>query len=83
VRNKLIIDRFVFEYEGLYLSLRVEHIKDNVYINLNKNNDNLEIFCLQVTRYLNTMNSFPICMFEVMASGKCDLRMHIIFLQEF
>jgi len=28
VRNRLSIDRQVFEYEGLYLSLRAEHIKD-------------------------------------------------------
>jgi len=28
VRNKLFIDTKFFEYEGLYLSLRGEHIKD-------------------------------------------------------
>jgi len=28
VRNRLFIDSYVFEYEWLYLSLRVEHIKD-------------------------------------------------------
>jgi len=28
VRNKLFIDSKFFEYEGLYLSLRGEHIKD-------------------------------------------------------
>jgi len=29
VRNRLFIGSYVFEYEGLYLSLRGEHIKDN------------------------------------------------------
>jgi len=28
VRNRLFIDSYVFEYEGLYLSLGCEHIKD-------------------------------------------------------
>jgi hypothetical protein len=28
VRNSLFIDSEVFEYEGLYLSFRGEHIKD-------------------------------------------------------
>jgi len=28
--------------------------KTNVYINFNKNNENLEIFCLQLTGYLIT-----------------------------
>jgi len=28
VRNRLFIDSYVFEYEGLYLSLRGEHLKD-------------------------------------------------------
>jgi len=27
-RNRLFIDSSIFEYEGLYLSLRGEHIKD-------------------------------------------------------
>jgi len=42
--------------------------KTTVYINFNKNNENLEIFCLNVTVYLNTKKSFLICMFVVMAS---------------
>ena len=28
VRNRLFIESYVFEYEGLYLSLRGEHMKD-------------------------------------------------------
>ena len=35
------------------------------------------------TEGLNTKKSFPICMFVVMASGKCDLHIHLTFLQEF
>ena len=30
VLNRLFIDSYVFEYEGLYLSLRGEHIRDNI-----------------------------------------------------
>ena len=40
-------------------------------------------FFLQLTGYLNTRNSFPICMFVVMAWGKCDLHIHFTFLQDF
>jgi len=32
-----------------------------------------KIVCLHLTAYLKTWKSFPICMFVVMASGKCDL----------
>ena len=44
---------------------------------------NLKIFCLQITGYLKTRKSFPISMFVVMFSGKCDLHIHVTFLQEF
>ena len=54
-----------------------------VYINFNKNNENLEIFCLQGIGYVNTRISFPICMVVVKASGKFDLHIHFTFLQEF
>ena len=57
--------------------------KTNVYINFNKNNENLEIFCLQVNGYLNTRKSFPIWMFVLMASRKFVLHMHFTFIQEF
>ena len=40
-------------------------------------------FFLQVTGYLKTRKSFPICMFVVMITGKCDLHIHFTFLQEF
>ena len=40
-----------------------------------------EIFCLHVTGYLNTKASFPICMFVLMASGKCELHTYYTFLQ--
>ena len=83
VRNRLYIDGYVFEYEGLYLSLRGEHITHKRLINFNKNNKNSKIFCLQVTGYLRTRKSFPICMFVVMISGKCYLHIHFTFLQEF
>jgi len=52
-------------------------------MNFNKNNENLEIFCFHLTMYLNTKKSFPICMFVVMASEKCDLHIYLPFLQEF
>jgi len=55
----------------------------NIHINFNKNYENLEIYCLQVTGYLNKKKSFPICMFVVMALGKSDLHIHFTFLQEF
>ena len=77
--KRLFIDSYVLEYEELYLSLRGDHIKDKLYININKNNENLKIFCLQAPGYLNTRKSFPICMFVVMASGKCDLHIHSLF----
>ena len=35
--------------------------KTNFYIIFNKNNENFEMFCLQITGYLNTRKSFPIC----------------------
>ena len=34
--------------------------KTNIYINFNKNNENLEIYCLHVTGYLKTLMNFPI-----------------------
>jgi len=43
---------------------------------------NFEIFCFHVTGYLNTKKSFPICMFVVMASEKCELHIYFTFLQE-
>jgi len=61
----------------------VSTYKTKVYINFNKNNEYLENFCLRVTGYLNTMKSFPICMFVVMDSGRFDLHIHFTFLQEF
>ena len=42
---------------------------------------NFEIFCLHVNGYLNTKESFPICMFVVMASGKYELHTYLTFLQ--
>jgi len=39
----------------------------------------MEIFCLQVTGYLNTRKSIPICIFVVMASGKCDIHINFTF----
>ena len=44
-------------------------------------NVNFEIFFLHVTGYSNTKQSFPSCMFFVMASGKCELHTHFPFLQ--
>ena len=82
VRNRHFIDNYVFEFEGLYLSLRAEHIKDNSFHNFNKINVNFEIFCLHVTGYLNPKISFPTCMFFVMASGKCELHSYFTFLHE-
>jgi hypothetical protein len=82
VRNRFFIDSEVFEYEELYLSLRGEHIKDNVCINFNKSNENFEIF-FNRSRVLNAKKSFPICMFVVMNSGKCEFHIYFTFLQEF
>jgi hypothetical protein len=70
----------VKDYNCLYV---VSTQKTNVYINFNKNNGNLEIFCWQITVYLNPRKSFPICMFVVMASENCDFHIHFTFLQEF
>ena len=55
--------------------------KTNIYINFNKINVNFEIFCLHVTGYSNTKESFPSCMFVVMASGKCELHTYFTFLK--
>jgi len=52
---------------------RVRNYYINVYINFNKFNENLQIYCLKVTRNLNPKNSFPICMFVVMASENVSL----------
>ena len=38
-------------------------------------------FFLHVTGYLNTKESFPICMFVEMATGKCELHSYFSFLQ--
>ena len=42
---------------------------------------NFEIFCLHGTGYSNTKESFPSCMFVVMASGKCEPHTYFTFLQ--
>ena len=42
---------------------------------------NFEIFCLHVTGYSNTKESFPSCMLVVMASGKCELHTYFTFFQ--
>ena len=42
---------------------------------------NFEIYCLHVTGYSNTKELFPICMFVVLASGKCELHTYFTFLQ--
>ena len=42
---------------------------------------NFEIYCLQETGYLNTKESFPICMYVVMSSGKCELHTYFTFLR--
>ena len=55
--------------------------KTNVYINFNKINVNFEIFCLHVNGYSNTKESFPSCMFVVMASGKCEPHTYFTSLQ--
>jgi len=61
----------------------VSTFKTMVYINFIKNNLNLEIFYFHVPGYLNTKKSFPICMFEVIASGKCELHIYFTHLKEF
>ena len=38
-------------------------------------------FFLHVTVYLKAKESFPICMFVVMASGECELHTYFTFLQ--
>ena len=38
-------------------------------------------FFLHVTGYLNTKESFPICMFVAMAMGKCELHTYFTYLQ--
>ena len=43
VRNRLFVDSKVFGYDDLYLSLRGEHIKANIYINFIKINVKFEI----------------------------------------
>ena len=52
VRNRLFVDRSssMYYYTCNY---EVSTSKKNVYNNFNKNNENLEIFCLGVTVYLN------------------------------
>jgi hypothetical protein len=81
VRNRLFIDRSwcMKVYTCHYV---VSTYKTNVYINFNNNNENLKIFCLHLTGFLNTRMPFPICMFVLMASGKCA-HIHFTFLQEF
>ena len=42
---------------------------------------NFEVFCFVVTGYSNTKESFPSCMFVVMASGKYEPHTYFTFLQ--
>jgi len=63
------------------MSLRGEHIKDKRTLISIKINVKFEIICLHVTGYSNTKESFPSCMFDVMASGKCELHAYFTFLQ--
>jgi len=60
----------------------VSILKTNVYIKFIRIIRISKLFLL-VNGYINTKKSFPICMFVVMASGKCDLHIHLPFLQEF
>jgi len=53
----------------------------NDYFNFNKILGIWKFF-LHVTVYLNTKQSFPICMFVVKYSGKCELNIYFSFLQE-
>jgi len=46
----------------------VSILQSNVYINFKKNNENLKIFCLLVTGYVNTKKSIPNCMFVLVIS---------------
>ena len=39
-----------------------------------------ENICLHVTGYLNTKKSFPISMFVLMTSGKCDFHIYVFHL---
>ena len=52
-----------------------------VYINFNKINVNFVLIFLHLTGYSHTKESFPSCMFVVMASGKCELHTYFTFLQ--
>ena len=81
VRNGHFIDSYVSSMNDYTCHYEVRTLKTNVYINFNKNNENLKIFCLHVTVYLNTKKSFPICMFLVMASGKYRFHIYFTFLQ--
>jgi len=44
VRNRHFIDSWVYEYEGLYLKLRDEHINDERLHQFQLKNENLENF---------------------------------------
>ena len=81
VRNRLILTFKYSSTRDYTCHYVVSTIKTNVYINFNKINVNFEIFCLHVTGYLYTKESFPICMFVVMASGKFELHTYFTFLQ--
>ena len=83
VRNRFILTVSSSSMNDNTCHYVVSTLKTIVYINFIKNNENFEIFCLNVTAYLNTSKSFLIGMFVVLASGKCDLHIHFTFLQEF
>jgi len=62
--------------------LGVSTKKSNGYLNFIKNIEFIELFCLHVNGYLNKKKSFPVIMFILMTSGKCDFQIYFIFLQE-
>ena len=63
VRNRVLINSQDFEYEGLFLSLRDEHIKTNVYINFNKINVNLNFLFTrnQVFKHKGVVSNLHVC----------------------
>ena len=64
------------------LPLRYEHITVKHLHYFKRSNENLEIFCLHVTGYVNTKKSIPNCIFLLMISWNCAHHIYFSFLQD-
>ena len=80
VHNSLFIELGLREWMIILVITRWAH--NSQTFTLKKYNENLEIFCLQVTGYVNAKKSIPNCIFVLMMSWKCAHHIYFTFLQD-